>query len=46
MEKTLFDAMTKAIEEANEKELQYIIAQQEAKRLTAAYKAYMQGGSN
>lgn len=41
MEELLFLSMTKAIEKANEKELEYLIAKREAKQLESAYKAYI-----
>lgn len=41
MEEILFSAMTQAIERAAEKELEYLIAEREAKQLEAAYKAYI-----
>lgn len=44
MEKLLHDEMIKAIEDANEKELQYLIAKDEKERLIAAYKAYCTKG--
>ena len=42
MEKRLLLEMTLAIEKANEKELEYLIAKREAKQLEAAYKAYIE----
>ena len=40
MEQILFEAMTKAIQVANEKELEYMIAKEEEEKLIAAYRAY------
>ena len=42
MEEILFLSMTKAIEKATEKELEYLIAKREAKQLEAAYKAFIE----
>ena len=39
-EKELFYMMVSAIEEKNEKELQYLIAKQEADKLQEAFRAY------
>lgn len=40
MENKLFEAMVKAMEVKNEKELEYMVAKQEADRVQAAYRAY------
>lgn len=40
-EKQLFQAMTEAIEEKNQKELDYLLAKRNADRLTDMYRIYV-----
>ena len=42
IENFLFNKMVKAIEDRDEKELQYLIVKQEAEKLKAAYNAYIE----
>lgn len=41
IENYLFEEMTKAMEKCNEAELQHMIAEQEFKAVSAAYRAFM-----
>ena len=41
MKQFLFQKMMEAIEERNQKELEFLMADKEAKKLQAAYRAYV-----